>query len=115
MSLHLPPRPLPLFHRERKRGGERSRGDPAPSSFNDTEATITPLPKCGSGARGESGPQRGSGARGEGGPQRGSRARGEGGPQRGSRARGEGGPQRGSGARGESCPLGSGNVRRMAE
>ncbi len=68
MSPHLPPRPLPLFYRERKRGGERSRGDPAPSSFNDTEATITLLPQRGSGARGEGGPQRGSEARGESGP-----------------------------------------------
>ncbi len=44
--------------RERKGEDARSRGDPAPASFNDTEATtqITPLPQCGSGAGGEGGP-----------------------------------------------------------
>jgi len=79
MSPRLSPSPLPLLHEERERGGERSSGDPAPASVNDTEdteATTTPLPQRGSGARGEGGPQRGSGVGGEGGPQRGSGAGG---------------------------------------
>ena len=78
MSPRLSPSPLPLLHEERERGGERSSGDPAPASVNDTESTNqhTPLPQRGSGVGGEGGPQRGSGARGEGGPQRGSGAGG---------------------------------------
>ena len=95
----------PFLHGERKRGGSRSYGDPAPASVNDTESTNqhTPLP------------QRGRGAGGEGGPQRESGARGEGGPQHGSGARGEGGPRCGSGAGGEGGSLSSENVRGMAE
>ncbi len=65
MSPRLSPSPLPLLHEERERGGERSSGDPAPASVNDTEdteATTTPLPQRGSGVGGEGGPQRGSGA-----------------------------------------------------
>jgi hypothetical protein len=58
MPSHLSPRPLPLRHGERKRGGSRRCGDPAPASVNDTEATnqFTPLPQRGSGAGGEGGP-----------------------------------------------------------
>jgi hypothetical protein len=90
MSPRLSPSPLPLLHEERERGGERSSGDPAPASVNDTESTNqhTPLPQRGSGVGGEGGPRCGSGVGGEGGPQRGSGARGEGGPQRGSGAGG---------------------------
>ncbi len=55
MSPHLSPSSLPLLHREQK-WGERSRGDPAPASVNDTETTTTPLPQCGRGAGGEGGP-----------------------------------------------------------
>jgi hypothetical protein len=77
MSPRLSPSPLPLLHEERERGGERSSGDPAPASVNDTESTNqhTPLPQRGRGVGGEGGPQRGSGVGGEGGPQRGSGAR----------------------------------------
>jgi hypothetical protein len=65
MSPRLSPSPLPLLHEERERGGERSSGDPAPASVNDTESTNqhTPLPQRGRGVGGEGGPQRGSGAR----------------------------------------------------
>jgi hypothetical protein len=84
MSPRLSPSPLPLLHEERERGGERSSGDPAPASVNDTESTNqhTPLPQRGRGVGGEGHPQRGSGAGGEGRPQRGSGAGGEGRPQR---------------------------------
>ena len=63
MPPHLSPSPLPLLHGERERGGERSSGDPAPASVNDTESTNqhTPLPQRGRGVGGEGGPQRGSG------------------------------------------------------
>ena len=90
MSPRLSPSPLPLLHEERERGGERSSGDPAPASVNDTESTNqhTPLPQRGRGVGGEGGPRCGSGVGGEGGPQRGSGARGEGGPRRGSGAGG---------------------------
>ena len=76
---HLPPSPLPLLPGERKGRGERSSGDPVPSSFYDTESTnqLTPLPRCGRGAGGEGSPQRGRGAGGEGSPQRGRGAGGE--------------------------------------
>ncbi len=56
MSPRLSPSPLPLLHEERERGGERSSGDPAPASVNDTEdteATTTPLSQRGSGVGGE--------------------------------------------------------------
>ncbi len=65
MLPHFPPSPLPLT-RERKGRDERSSGNSAPPSCNNTVSTTTPLPQRGSGAGGEGGPQRGSGAGGEG-------------------------------------------------
>ena len=65
------PRPLSVpTKRAEEQGGERSRSDPAPASFNDTESTnqFTPLPQCGSGAGSEGSPQRRSGVEGEGHP-----------------------------------------------
>ena len=64
-------RPLSVpTKRAEEQGCERSCGDPAPASCNDTESTnqFTPLPQCGRGAGGEGSPQRGSGIGGEGDP-----------------------------------------------
>ena len=65
------PQPLSVpTKKAEEQGCERSRGDPAPASCNDTESTnqFTPLPQRGRGAGGEGRPQRGRGAGGEGHP-----------------------------------------------
>ena len=65
------PRPLSVpTKKAEEQGCERSRGDPASASCNDTESTnqFTPLPQCGRGAGGEGRPQRRSGVGGEGSP-----------------------------------------------